>query len=287
MPALRTSRCPRIYGPALLAVLLTFVSLPADGQARRYRILISNDDGVLSEGIAALAAELGSFAEVVVIAPAVNESGASHRSVIRTQVTTLARVEKDGQLFGYSVDASPADAVKFGLLHFADEAPFDLVVSGINDGANVGFIAHTSGTVGAAMEALLSGVPAIAFSQGNRPDFELSARFAGEFVREVLERGAPPGVLLSVNIPAGEIKGVRTAPMGGFYFRVSDVVQSSDNGDTAEFRARVSGATGVEPGSDSALYLDGHITITPLRIDWTDEATMRELESWDLEVSGN
>src|SRR5690606_32640490 len=116
-------------------------------------ILVSNDDGVQSEGIAALAAELSTFADVVVVAPDDNESGASHRSVIRTQITTLSRVERDGQFFGYSVNASPADAVKFGLLHFGAERPFDLVVSGINNGANVGQIAHTSGTVGAAMEA--------------------------------------------------------------------------------------------------------------------------------------
>jgi 5'-nucleotidase len=286
MRTIRTASHAGICMPLILALLL-LLPVSAEAQARQYRILISNDDGVLSDGIAALAAELSGFAEIVVVAPAEDESGASHRSVIRTQTTTLTRVEKDGQLFGYSVDASPSDAVKFGLLHFGDERPFDLVVSGINAGANVGFIAHSSGTVGAAMEGLLNGVPSIAVSQGSRPDFELSARFAADFVRQVLERGSPPGVLLSVNIPAGEIKGVRAAPMGGFYFRVSDMIQSSDAGDTTEFRARVSGATGVEPGSDSALYLDGYITITPLRIDWTDEATMRDLESWGLRVDGN
>ncbi len=266
----------------LVALLLLLLPAAAMAQNRQYRILISNDDGVQSEGIAALAAELGTFADVVVVAPDGNESGASHRSVIRTQITTLSRVERDGQLFGYSVNASPADAVKFGLLHFGAERPFDLVVSGINAGANVGQIAHTSGTVGAAMEAALEGVRAIAVSQGARGEFETSAKFAGRFVREALERDIPSDVVLSINVPSGEIGGVRVAPAGGFYFRVAEMIQTSDDGATSQFRARTAGATGVEPGSDSAYYLDGYITITPLRIDWTDEAMLREVESWNL-----
>ncbi len=282
-----SSRRSRFTFSVVLAVLSVVSPLTSDAQDRQYRILISNDDGVMSDGIAALVAELSDFAEIVVVAPSEDESGASHRSVIRTQVTTLTRVEKDGQLFGYSVNASPADAVRFGLLHFADERPFDLVVSGINAGSNVGMIAHYSGTVGAGMEGILNGVPSIAVSQGSRPDFELSARFAAQFVREVLERGSPPGVLLSVNIPSGEIKGVRTAPMGGFYFRVAEMVQTSESGNSAEFRARTGGATGVEPGSDSALYLDGYITITPIRMDWTDEAAMRDIDTWGLRVDDN
>lgn len=266
----------------LLAIL--FLAAPADGQERTWRILISNDDGIHAGGIAALADALSEFAEVVVVAPAENESGSSHRSIVRTRITTLLPVHRDNRLFGYSIDASPADAVKFGILHFGQDDPFDLVVTGINDGANVGLVAHTSGTVGAAVEALLHGIPAIAVSQGRRPDYELSATFAADVVREVLDRGLPDGVALSINVPAGEVGGVRIRPMGGLYFRVAAVEQTEMRGDSILFRARTGGAYGVEPGSDTADYLGGFITVTPLQIDWTHYETIAELESWNLTV---
>lgn len=278
-----TTTARSIRSGALVLALL-FAPGFAEGQDRPYRILISNDDGVHSEGIAALVGELSRFAEVVVVAPAENESGGSHRSVIRVQTTTVSRIEKNGVPFGYGLDASPADAVKFGILQFGRDEPFDLVVSGINDGANVGYVAHTSGTVGAAMEALLHGVPAIAVSQGARGEFEVSARFAGEFVRQYLEQGPTPGVLLQVNVPAGEIRGVRAARMGGLYFRVADLERISDPGPVEQFRARVGGRYGVEPDSDTAAYLDGYITVTPLRIDWTDWQSLDELGEWASEL---
>ena len=281
----RANIAPLSVRRAALSVLVLLALVPGriDGQ-QRSRILLSNDDGIGSEGIAAMAAALREFADVVVVAPAENQSGSSHETVIRTQITTVRPFYRDGELFGYGIGATPADAVKFGLLRFGLEQPFDLVVSGINDGANVGWVAHTSGTVGAAMEALLNGLPSVAVSQGNRDEFEVSARFAAGVVREVLERGLPAGTMLSINIPAGELEGVRVAPMGGLYFRVSAVEETRTAGDSTQYRARVTGAYEVQPGSDTRAYLDRFVTVTPLRIDWTDEAMLRDLATWQLRL---
>ena len=265
-----------------LCLLLTLLAATAEAQETRPRILLVNDDGIESEGIATMAAALRAFADVVVVAPDGNRSGSSQSSTIRRIRAEVKPVYRDGELFGYGLNATPADAAEFGLLHFGVERPFDLVVSGINAGANTGDVAHSSGTVGAALEAVGYGVPAVATSQGGGQDYGLTARITVDIVRRVLRDGLPPGVVLSLNVPGGELRGIVSRRMGGTYFGVEAFEEIASSPDSTSYRARQRGAVLGGDDTDTAAYMDGYATITPIRFDWTDEETLRTLGGWNL-----
>lgn len=273
----------RLAGSRVAALLLIIAAATTLDAQDRPRILVTNDDGIGSRGIAAIADELRTFADVVVVAPAENASGGSHSTIIRGIRAELTPFMRDGVLFGYGINATPADAAKFGLLHFGATEKFDLVVSGINAGANTGDISHMSGTVGAAMEALFNGVPAIATSQAGQ-DYARSARITAGIVKQALARGLPPGVMLSINIPSGDIKGIRAARMGGSYFGVGGFEEVERQGDTVVYRSTMRPATRGGDDTDTTAYLDGWVTVTPLRFDWTDTSMLKALGSWDLSL---
>ena len=268
------------------AVLCLLVLHPAAGSAQQSRphILVTNDDGIDSEGIAAIVTELSTFADVVVVAPGENNSGGSHSTIIRTIRAEVKPFYRDGELFGYGINATPADAAKFGILHLGADRPFDLLVSGINAGANTGEISHMSGTVGAGMEALYHGIPAVATSQGGQQDYALTARITARIVRQVLAEGLPPGVMLSINVPGGELAGIRAARMGGSYFGVGSFEELAASTDSVSYRSVLRSARRGGDDTDTAYYLDGYVTVTPLRFDWTDAATLEVLQGWDLRL---
>ena len=218
------------YRHCMAIILLCFVSTGLSSQpasqpalsSNSYRILLSNDDGIGSPLLAVLHRELAALpgVEVVVAAPDENKSGSSHSS--DSGPTIVDRFYLDGEFFGYAVHGRPADAVRFGLIELGKEQPFDLVVSGINRGANVGDVSHLSGTVGAAMEGIYQGVPAIAISQDTEEvDTVASARFTAQLVSLYVEQGAPEGILISINIPGGDLKGIRVRPMGDSYLQTA------------------------------------------------------------------
>jgi 5'-nucleotidase len=268
----------------LSGVLFTLLlSVPLAAQERPH-ILVTNDDGIQSTGIAAIAEELRTFADVVVVAPAENSSGGSHSTVIRGIRTELTPFVRNGQTIGYGINATPADAAKFGILHFGAQRKFDMVVSGINAGANTGDVAHYSGTIGAAMEAIFHGIPAIATSQDARQDYKYTARLTARIVREALEKKLPPGVILTINVPGGEPKGIKATPMRGTYFGVGGFREIAKDGNTELYRATMRGADRRGDDSDTAAYLDGYVTVTPLRFDWTDPAMLDALGQWNLSL---
>jgi 5'-nucleotidase len=264
--------------------LLFLVPAVASAQNTRPRILVTNDDGIGSRGLAAMVAELKQFADVLAVAPSEDNSGGSHSTVVRRLGAQVQPLVRDGELVGYGVNATPADAAKFGILHFGAERPFDLVVSGINAGANTGNVAHYSGTVGAAMEALYHGIPAIATSQAAQQDYALSARITADIVRQVLRDGLPPGVLLSINIPAGELRGIKAAAMGGSYFAVGAFQEVSSEADVVTYRTTLRGADRGGEHTDTAFYLDGYVTVTPLRFDWTDYELLGRMAGWKFSL---
>lgn len=252
-------------------------------QAQSYRILVTNDDGINSPLLAVLKEELAVLpgVEVVVSAPNENQSGSSNSSV--GSPLTVDRVEKDGAFFGYSVHGRPADAVSYALGVLGVEQPFDLVVSGINNGSNVGNVSHGSGTVGAAMRAQMLGVASIAASQANGTmDTRASAQFVARLVARYQRDGAPQGVVLSINFPDGETKGVVVRPMGETYlsrdYRVTDQGPDSTTY-TAPYRINQA----EDPESDTYAYQTGYITITPLKFDWTAREMLEEVRSWNLQ----
>lgn len=268
-----------------LALILISLLAANAASAQDYRILISNDDGIASPLLHALHDALAALpdTEVVVSAPNENKSGSSQASDGTPLV--VDRYRRNGEFFGYSVHGRPADAVRFAIVELSDPAPFDLVVSGINRGANVGDVSHLSGTVGAAMEGLYHGIPAIAISQDTEGvDTAASARFAANLVRRYQREGAPEGVVISVNIPRGELRGVAVRPMGDSYLQTSDyTVSESVGGRTVYERVRTI-AQSDNADTDTYAYQHGYITITPLRFDWTAHELIDEVESWELDL---
>ena len=273
----------KIYRQLILLTTLCICS--ASLSAQTYRILISNDDGIESPLLAALQQELAKLpdVEVVVSAPNDNQSGSSMSSI--GGPTVVDRYYRDGSFFGYAVHGRPSNAVMFGLQVLGRDDAFDLVVSGINRGANVGDVSHASGTIGAAMRALYLGVPAIAISQEvEGVNTEASAKFAAQLVVRYQRQGAPEGVLISINIPAGELRGVAVRPMGDSYLQTGsfELIDESGNRQTYE-RERIR-VPSTDESTDTYAYQQGYITLTPLKFDWTAHGLIDEVKSWDLQL---
>ena len=267
----------------LLAALLSLISPLC--AAQNYRILLSNDDGIESPLLSALWQALQSLpdTEVVVAAPLENQSGSSHSTA--GTVIQVDRVERDGGFVGYAVHGRPADAVRFGIVELGREQAFDLVVSGINRGANVGDVAHLSGTIGAAMEGIYQGVPALAVSQDSSGDnTSISAQLTAQVVARYQSRGAPPGVLLSLNIPGGDVRGVVVRPMGDSYLATRRYELLDSRGDSATWRGQREVVEVSEEGTDSWAYQQGYATLTPLKFDWTAYDYLDEVGSWNIRL---
>lgn len=266
--------------------VLVFTMLAASAGAQQYRILVTNDDGIQSAELAALAAALAALpgVEVLVSAPAENQSGSSHASAGEELV--VEAVQRNGQLFGYAVHGRPADAARWGIFVLGREQPIDLVVSGINQGANVGDVAHLSGTVGAAMEALYQGIPAVAVSQDTSGvDTAASARFAAELVQRLRDTGFPEGVVVSINIPRGDIKGVVVRQMGESYLSIANYEEAGREDNRTTYRRVRTIAQAEDTRTDTWAWQQGYITITPLKFDWTDYEYLSDLQSWDWEFA--
>ena len=166
------------------------------------RILLTNDDGIYAKGIEVLHEHLSKDHDVVVVAPETEQSAVGH-AITLTDPLRVKSIDRNGTFFGYAVKGTPADCVKLAVNELMKPPP-DLVVSGINLGANVGINEIYSGTVSAATEGTILGVPAIAVSINTfrDPDFRPAARFVRLLVRQVKEHGLPPYTSLNVNVPA-------------------------------------------------------------------------------------
>ena len=250
-----------------------------------YNILVTNDDGIGSPGIRELADALRGVGEVTVVAPCGQMSGSS-MSVQLGQEKRLVPISDDTGTWGHCVEATPADAAMLALEALAPDGGFDLVVSGINAGANTGDFGHMSGTVGAAMMGAYYGVPAVASSLGGQEmDFAYPAAFTTRFVEQLRRRPPMPGLVLSVNFPAARedaITGVAVARMGGSYIHFGYEEIEPEEG-VRVFRPTVAPTQGHPSGSDTEAFVAGMITIAPLRFDWTDEEALSEVGSWDLD----
>ena len=164
-------------------------------------ILLCNDDGFNAEGLRVLRKELLSLDDVMIVAPETEQSAMGH-AITLTQPLKIRKVKEDGEFIGYAVNGTPADCVKLAITVLLDEPP-KLVVSGINLGGNLGICALYSGTVSAATEAMIMGVPSIAVSLDTyeNPDFKPAAKFTRKFIPQLLEKGLPDGVVLNINVP--------------------------------------------------------------------------------------
>lgn len=245
------------------------------------RILVTNDDGYSSAGIAALAEALSAFADVLVIAPLDNESGASqsHRAYKQESIR-MHNVAIGDHLTGYAIDGTPTDCVFIGIRIFGRDRPFDLVVSGVNHGPNIGHTYNYSGTVGAAFEALNNGIPGVAISQSKqRAEYTTAAEFAALTVRQVLAQPLEQGVLLSVNVPDGEVTCVAAAPPGGARYETEYPPIGETDGDIIYTSERIP-VEMPEPGTDLWAFKNGCITLTPLQLDRTHRPSLDTLAGW-------
>ncbi len=247
------------------------------------KILISNDDGFQAPGIVALHSALKDIADVEVVAPEHNNSAKSNALTLAAPL--YVRDAHNG--FRY-VTGTPADCVHIALKGLLDYRP-DLVVSGINNGANMGDDTIYSGTVGAAMEAYLFGIPAIAFSQIEKgwAHIDAAAQIARLLVQRIeRERMLDGGAfLLNVNIPnrpLDEIKPLKVCRLGRRHSAEKVITQDSPRGETMYWIAGAGGAKDSGEGTDFHATAAGHVALTPLQIDLTDHA---ELGAWRDSVS--
>ncbi|HKV05139.1 MAG TPA: 5'/3'-nucleotidase SurE [Candidatus Acidoferrales bacterium] len=240
-------------------------------------ILITNDDGIHAPGLRALAESLKDLATITIVAPSGERSAAAQSLTLRQPVYWDQIADRE-----FSVEGTPADAMILAFHTLLEETP-DLVVSGINRGGNLGENIYYSGTVGAAMEATINRVPAVAVSvayRGRQFDFAPAAHFTRSLVPLVLREGLPSGVMLNVNVPqdwSGEVRLTRqsskitrnllqpgTDPRGRHYFWLSE----------QQF------IQGIEPDTDHAAIRDGAISITPLEVDHTHSPSLERLSHW-------
>ena len=243
------------------------------------RILLTNDDGIHSEGLVTLEKALADLGEVYVVAPAAEMSGASHSM-------TLGRPLRIRQIDDrhWTVDGTPTDCVTLALHKIlpADELPH-LCVSGINHGGNLGDDATYSGTVAGALEATILSVPGLAVSLVAREQFDFTeaARFAVLAARKILTEGLPEGTLLNMNVPLGEIKGVRVTRQGVKNARPVITEHIDPRGKPYFWIGEQYFRSAAEDGTDYRAIEDGFVSITPLRSDMTDHAVLSQLGSWN------
>jgi 5'-nucleotidase len=241
-------------------------------------ILVTNDDGVHSPGLAVLADSLSALGQVVVVAPDRERSAIGHALTLHSPLR--AELIKPDT---YAVDGTPTDCVNLGI-HGLFEARPDLVVSGINRGANMGEDVTYSGTVSAAMEATLMGVPAFAISldllSGERLDYTAAGCFALDLASTILRQGLPNDTFLNVNIPVGTPRGMRMTRQGKR--RYEDMVVEKLDPRGRKYYWIGGGQCQFEPipGSDFLALAEGFVSVTPLHLDLTNYCSFDSLRQW-------
>jgi len=253
-------------------------------------ILVTNDDGVLAPGLLALVQRIRKIATVSVLAPDRNWSGGGHVKTLDRGLRVREVRLADGTP-AWASDGAPSDCVALAALGFVRK-PIDLVVSGINMGANLGHDVTYSGTVTAAMEAVIAGIPGIAVSldvtEGHTSDidFSLAAQAACRVASEVLENGLKPGIFLNVNVPdlsVEHIHGFRLTRLGLRVYH-SRLDERIDPRGRPYYWIGGDAPTGVpERGTDVGALADGFISVTPLHLDLTAYQAFSDLSTWQWE----
>jgi 5'-nucleotidase len=273
----------RLAAALLVAAYVSFGAAAAQ-QPRPYRILVTNDDGVHAPGLAAVAQVLQAIGDVSIVAPSSNQT-ASSQSLNTIQPIFREDLTLPNGLRAVGLTATPATTVQVGIKNILSPRP-DLVVSGINPGLNLGFSAYLSGTVGAARQAVMEGVPAIAASMSAEAaprDYVAAAEEVLGVARRVKEHGLPELIVLNVNIPA--------MPAGGYKgYRVTSAARMRAGTETFAEATHPTGRTlywsvykegGEAPaGTDAWAVQNGYVAVTPLRADESDAGLAGRLADW-------
>jgi 5'-nucleotidase len=248
-------------------------------------ILVSNDDGIDAPGLYALVQELKKIARVTVVAPDKQQSAVGHAITMNYPLRAVP-FRKNNEFFGYAVEGTPADAVKLGVRFLLKKNP-DLVISGINHGSNTAINIIYSGTVSAATEGTVLGIPSIAVSLTtyDEADFSYAARLAARLALLVNQNGLPRGTLLNVNVPPlpeQEICGVRITRQGSSTWDDTfDVRKDPANREYFWLTGKMN-VTDTDPETDQIAIQQKCVSITPIRYDLTDTGMLDVLKKWDI-----
>jgi 5'-nucleotidase len=249
----------------------------------RPRILVTNDDGIFSEGIERLAAALSEVGDVYTVAPDQERSAAGHALTLDVPLRAKEIGEKR-----WSVNGTPTDCVNWGVLHLLrDERP-GLLFSGINLGLNLGDDVTYSGTVSAAFEGALLGIPSVAVSQEIEKGFtfDAAAEFSTRLARHLLGKSLPPKTLVNVNVPAGEVRGVRVGRLGTRRYGETVIEKTDPRGRPYYWIGSTIPVGDLEEGTDIIAVSQKAISLTPIHLDLTAYHAMDLLEGIASELSG-
>ena len=239
------------------------------------RILVTNDDGIYSEGLRKLAAACREHGEVIIVAPDREQSAASHALTLNRPLRLLQIEEKE-----WIVDGTPTDCVNLAVLKLMKTERPELIVSGINFGPNLGDDVTYSGTISAAFEGALLNIPSIAFSAlvGEHFSFDRCAEFAGELVRIALTEHRNPRVILNVNFPVGEFAGVRITTLGKRIYSEGVIERKDPRGRSYFWIGGEAPTWDPGEGTDFDAVQGGYVSITPLHLDLTDHQSIPRLK---------
>ncbi len=253
--------------------------------SRKPRILVCNDDGIDAPGIYALVQELRKIGAVTVVAPDKQQSAVGH-AITMSYPLRMKEFRKDGRFFGYAVQGTPADCVKLAVRAILKQRP-DLVVSGINHGSNTAISIIYSGTVSAATEGTILGIPSIAVSVTTygKVDFRFPAKFARKLAVQVLKKGLPERTLLNVNVPPlreTDIRGVLVTRQGRSIW--NDTFDTRRDPGNKEYFWLTGGLDEADTDLefDQAAVRKNYISVSPIQYDLTDYAMMDVLNRWNL-----
>ena len=241
------------------------------------KILLSNDDGVFAEGINALAAALSDIANVTIVAPDRNRSGVSNSLTLETPLKVRQVADRV-----FSVQGNPVDCIHVALNEVFDSKP-DLLISGINHGANLGDDVLYSGTVAAATEGYLFGVPSIAVSLVGNKGFTDAANYIRELVQNIQSAPLPMDKILNINIPncpRAEWAGVKVTQQGEREHILNMVKQTDPRGENVYWIGAAGKAITNSPNSDFSAIEDRYISITPINVDMTAYEDMAKVTQW-------
>ena len=250
-------------------------------------ILLTNDDGINAPGLLALHEALRDLGNIMVVAPA-NEMSAVGHAITLSDPLRVWEYERNGEFFGYAVKGTPADCVKVAYWALLNgRKKWDLVISGINHGANTGIDIIYSGTVSAATEGAILGVPSFAISLATfkKADFSFSARFARQMAELILERGLPRGVFLNINVPPvpeKEIRGIRVTRQSKAVYEERYEIRRDPRNRVYYWLAGAKVGIEQDESVDDWAILARYISVTPIHYDLTDYDFLSELQNWPL-----
>jgi 5'-nucleotidase len=250
------------------------------------RILLTNDDGVYAPGLRAMRKELLRLGEVVVVAPATEQSAVGHSITLLTPLLVQEVLDEQNQFMGWAVEGRPADCVKLALLELLPEPP-DLVISGLNAGSNAGINVLYSGTVAAAIEGAffrrVSIAVSLEYTKVKPLDFPRAADLARRVIEQILTHHPEGGALFNVNIPSlekGPIRGIRTTPQN-----IAPYLEKFDRRVDPRGRTYFWTSPGLKcpephPDTDVTGLAEGYITVTPLQFNLTCSAMLEQMKDW-------